>query len=81
MINTSLYADIEKDKKKLEKQNNPNFAAVIEVVAGKGVKLKVDGEDEARETYYNSVTQVNVGDRVYINYISGTILVIGKLQY
>lgn len=78
MIN--IYNDIEKDKSKLQQISSPSFATVIEV-AGAGVKLKIDGENEARGTYYNSITQVNVGDRVYINYVSGTVLVIGKLQY
>lgn len=58
----------------------PQFGEVMEV-SSKGIKLKIDGETAQRETYYNSVSQVNVGDKVYINYVSGTILVIGKLLY
>lgn len=79
MIN--IYSDIEKDKNKLHQISSPNFASVVDVVAGKGVKLKLDGEEEPRETHYNSITPVAVGDRVYINYVSGTIIIIGKLQY
>lgn len=60
----------------------PHLATVIEVVQGKGVKIKIDGPQEQEvNTYYNSLAQVNVGDRVYIEYVSGTILIMGKLQY
>lgn len=60
----------------------PHLATVIEVAQGKGVKIKIDGPQEQEvNTYYNSLAQVNVGDRVYIEYVSGTILIMGKLQY
>lgn len=73
--------DIEKDKKKLQGFSGSNFALVTGVTPGKGVKIKIDGEDSALETFYNSLTVVNVNDRVFIQRVSGTILVIGKLQY
>lgn len=59
---------------------NPQFATVEEVTIN-GIKIKIDGENQARETYYNSVAQVNVNDRVYINYVSGTIIILGRLLY
>nr|DAT14958.1 MAG TPA: hypothetical protein [Caudoviricetes sp.]DAY98482.1 MAG TPA: hypothetical protein [Caudoviricetes sp.] len=80
MINTSLYAEIEKDKKKLAPQNISPFATVIEV-KDEGVKIKIDGEEEAREVYYNSYVKVNSGDRVGIKSVSGTLIIEGKLQY
>lgn len=79
MIDTSLYVDIERDKKKLKQQANPKFATVIEVIPGKGVKIRVDGEEEVRETYYSSLAIVNAGDRVHIQDVSGTVLIMGNL--
>lgn len=80
MINISLYSDIENDKKKLQQQAKPYLATVIETTT-EGVKIRIDGEKEPRETYYNSLTLVDTGGRVYVTYISGTILILGKLQY
>lgn len=60
--------------------NGSNFAKVVEV-AETGVKLQIDGESSARETYYNSLVIPNVGDRVYIVNVNSTILVVGKLIY
>ncbi|MDA3732102.1 hypothetical protein PBV87_11470 [Niameybacter massiliensis] len=57
------------------------YFATVEEVTSNGIKLRLDGEQEARETYYNSISQVNKDDRVYINYVSGTILILGKLLY
>lgn len=60
----------------------PKYATVVDVVSGKGVKIKIDGpEEQTVDIYYNSLAQVNVGDRVYINYTSGSIIIIGKLLY
>lgn len=60
----------------------PKFAKVVEVVQGKGVKIKIDGpQGQEVDTYYNSLAQVNVGDKVYIEYVSGSVLIVGKLQY
>lgn len=60
--------------------SNSNLAEVIDV-SNEGVKLKIEGEKEARNTYYDCVNPVSVGDRVYVQYISGTVIVIGKLLY
>lgn len=68
------------DMNKPKSTERAMFATVKEVGAT-GVKIKVDGEDEVREKYYNSVANVNINDRVYINYVGGTILIIGKLLY
>lgn len=57
------------------------YFATVEEVTSNGIKLRLDGEQEARETYYNSISQVTTGDRVYINYVSGSIIIIGKLLY
>ncbi|MHC1750740.1 MAG: hypothetical protein AB9856_20905 [Cellulosilyticaceae bacterium] len=57
-----------------------NKAIVIEV-ADKGVKLKIGGEDLERNTYYNSIATVNVGDTVLIQWIGNTPVVLGKLLY
>lgn len=81
MINTSLYAEIEKDKKKLAPQNISPFATVIEVKEGVGVKIQIEGESAPREVYYNSYVKVNSGDRVGIKSVSGTLIIEGKLQY
>lgn len=74
------YDEIERDREKLKTYSNPNFATVIESTS-KGVKIKKDGEQQAIDTYYNSLVGVNAGDRVYIQQVSGTYLIIGKLQY
>lgn len=55
--------------------------ATVKEVSTAGIKIQVDGEDEVREKYYNSIANVNVNDRVYINYIGITIIIIGKLLY
>lgn len=60
----------------------PRYATVLDVAPGKGVKIKIDGPDEQEvDIYYNSLAQVNRGDRVYIDYSSGSIIIIGKLLY
>lgn len=58
-----------------------NLAKVVEVVAGKGVKIKLDSEASARETYYNSLVIPVVNDRVFYLETSGTLLIIGTLKY
>lgn len=50
------------------------------MIQGKGVKIKKDGEKEALDIYYNNLGAVNVGDKVYIKYTSGSILVVGKVH-
>lgn len=55
--------------------------ATVEEVTEEGIKIRVDGEEEVRQTYYNSLANVDVKDRVYIQYVSGTILIIGRLMY
>ncbi len=68
------------DMKKPKTTQKALFATVEEVTED-GIKIRVDGEEEVRQTYYNSLANVNVKDRVYIQYVSGTILIIGKLLY
>lgn len=75
----SILEDALKDMQG-EAPSRPYLAEVIEVVA-KGVKLRLFGEEEPRETYYNSIANVGKGDTAYINYIGDTILIIGKLLY
>lgn len=58
----------------------PEYATVVDVIQGKGVKIKKDGEKEALDIYYNNLGAVNVGDKVYIKYTSGSILVVGKVH-
>lgn len=74
-----IMADALKEMKDT-KGSRPQLAEVVEVTT-KGVKLRIFGEDEPRQTYYNSIASVNIGDTVYINYIGDTILIIGKLLY
>lgn len=73
-------SNVEQDKEKL-KQNDKSLFARVTKSDEKGVKIKIDGETNQREKYYNSLYQAVEGDRVYINYVSGTIIVIGKLMY
>lgn len=73
--------NVEKDKKKLQRSTGASFATVIEVIPEKGVKIRIDGEESALNTYYNSYVIVNEGDRVGIKRVSGTIVIEGKLQY
>lgn len=80
MINTSLYADIEKDKKKLKQSRQPKFATVVDV-SEKGAKIRIDGEDSTRDTFYTSFTPVAQGDRVYISYESGSVVIVGNTNY
>lgn len=68
------------DSKRTEQKETAYFAEVTEVT-NKGVKLKIDGEKEERPKYYNALVNVNVGDRVYLQHVSGTIIIIGKLLY
>ncbi|MBS5318056.1 MAG: hypothetical protein KHY44_17055 [Clostridiales bacterium] len=57
------------------------LAEVVEVVPEKGVKIKMEGAEEATNIYFNSYVIVNVGDRVGIKRMSDTIIIEGKLQY
>ena len=68
------------DMNRPKSTSRARLASVIEVTEA-GVKIKIDGEEEIREKYYNSIAMVNSGDRVLIDYISGTILILGKLLY
>lgn len=72
---------MERDKKRLQESNAAPFATVLAVIQGRGVKIKIDGDESAVDTYYNSLQVVNVNDRVHIQNVSGTIIIIGKLQY
>lgn len=73
--------DIEKDRKKLNTTNTINKAIVVDVQEGKGVKIRCYGEEQAHDIYYNSLQKVEVGDKVHFINDSGTVLIIGKLQY
>lgn len=57
-----------------------SFAEVTGVSAG-GVQIKIDGEDNAGSKLYKRLASYApvVGDRVLIQRISGTILIIGKV--
>lgn len=77
MITIDRFAN---DINRVKPRQKAQLATVVEV-SELGVKIRVDGEGEIREKYYNSLAQVGVGDRVFIQYYSGTILIIGKLLY
>lgn len=80
MVNRNVTAhDIIDLINRTKKQPKPELATVVEV-SDKGVKIKIDGQ-EAVPIYYNSLCQVTEGDRVLIHYCSGTIIIIGKLEY
>lgn len=75
-----ILTELSKDSKKLESSAKAHYATVI-AVTSQGVKIRIDGEEEALETYYNSLQSVNAGNRVYIEYVSGTVLIIGSLKH
>ena len=56
------------------------FATVVDI-SEQGVRIRLDGEDSPREIYYDSYVYVNVGDRVRLDHVSGTIIIQGKLLY
>lgn len=62
-------------------KNKAKFAIVVEVLPEKGVKIKIDGDNNPLNTYFNSYVEVSPGDRVGLQYVSGTILIEGKLLY
>ena len=38
----------------------PEYATVVDVIQGKGVKIKKDGEKEALDIYYNNLDRKSV---------------------
>jgi hypothetical protein len=78
MTNFDGIARLQKDKE----QGLPHLAEVVDV-QDKGVKIRVYGEDtnNIHDIYYNSLQIVNVGDIVYFVELSGTKLIVGRLQY
>lgn len=76
-----INPEYKQDEKKLKEPSKSRLATVIEEAPGKGIKIKIDGEDAARETYYNGTVKTTAGDRVFISYYSGTVIISGKLLY
>lgn len=72
MINLSKFVDNVEDTQ---------LATVVDVAPGKGVKIKIDGDEKAIEMYCNSYVIVSNGDRVGIKRVSGEIIIEGKFQY
>lgn len=75
------FSSLSRSQKDAKVRTLPPFATVVEVKAGKGVKIRLDGKPEPRDIYYNSLVPVVQGDRVHIKEIADSILIIGKLQY
>lgn len=65
----------------VDKPDDTQLATVVDVVPGRGVKIKVEGDEKAIEMYCNSYVIVEHGDRVGIKKVSDTIIIEGKLQY
>lgn len=75
-INSYLLVEESKSKpKQLE-----GLAEVIDVKPN-GVKIKLAAENVVRETYYNSLQVVNIGDIVYYKTIKDTLFIEGSFKY
>lgn len=73
--------DALKDLTKPKVMNKAPFATVVEV-SEQGVKIRLDGEEDPREMYYDTLAYVEVGDRVRLDHVSETVIIIaGKLLY
>lgn len=73
--------DALRDLTKPKSMNKAPFATVVGV-SEQGVKIRLDGEEEAREMYYDTLAPVEVGDRVRLDHVSETVIIIaGKLLY
>ena len=77
----SNFTGIKQAKNASKELKKPEYATVVAVDETKGVKIRIDGQENVLDIYYNSLQLVNVGDRVKILETSGSILILGKLQY
>lgn len=66
---------------KSDKRQDSNLASVVEVKEGVGVKIHIEGEENPRDTYYQSLVIPQVGDRVYFVRDCGSIIIQGSFKF
>lgn len=78
----SEFASLQKAKESIQQQAKPNIGIVVDVNREKGgAKVRMYGQKEAANIYFNSLQVVSIGDKVFLTETSGTKIILGKLQY
>lgn len=78
----SDFASLQKAKESIQQQAKPQIGIVVDVDGEKGgAKVRMYGQKEATNIYFNSLQVVSIGDKVFLTETSGTKIILGKLQY